>query len=660
MRNALTILSIVLFSSICLGATIYVPDHYPTIQGAINASASGDQIVVRRGTYVENIDFLGKAITVKSESGTGATTIDGNFSDTVVMFRSGEGADSVLEGFTITNGQASPSTFFGGGIYCDNASPTIVGNMIQNNTGRSAGGGIYCAQSSPLILDNTISQNTGKNFGGGICISYYSSPRITGNIISGNSASTGCGICCHYDSSPTIEKNTITRNGSGKGGGIYSEDGSVSIRFNRICNNESGGIYCTNANVTIIENVVDSNESDWNGAGIHIFDCVALVEKNTVTNNVTHVTYGGGIHCGYKTTGDIRNNVISGNTAIRGGGIECARCSASITDNVIARNHATQHGAGVLFRDASSPVFSRNTIKGNIADFDGGGAYSYQDALPVLSSNSFLQNSALKRNGGGLHVEESTVTLVSSTFAGNEAGQHGGAISLDKSGDAFATNTIIWDNDSTTGEEISIGSAYYSANFSIEFSDVEGGLSAVLVGPSSSLTWGAGMMNADPLFVDIGLQDCHIPYTSPCHNAGDSHATSLPDLDFEGDPRKSEGLADIGADEFHEHLYQVGSMQPGRITAIRVVGRPNEPIEIAFGSGILKPPRQTFFGKFYLKLPLAARYKLGNVPADGIATYNVTVPISWSSGEKYPVQAVVGPPWVWNTLLTNLMILEVE
>ena len=48
-------------------ATIYVPDDYPTIQGAIDAAANGDTVIVRTGTYRENLDFLGKAITVTSE-----------------------------------------------------------------------------------------------------------------------------------------------------------------------------------------------------------------------------------------------------------------------------------------------------------------------------------------------------------------------------------------------------------------------------------------------------------------------------------------------------------------------------------------------------------------------------------------------------------------
>ena len=62
-----------------LAATYYVPDHFSAIQDAIASPAvvDGDTIIVRAGTYVENINFFGKAITVQSESGPEKTVIDG-------------------------------------------------------------------------------------------------------------------------------------------------------------------------------------------------------------------------------------------------------------------------------------------------------------------------------------------------------------------------------------------------------------------------------------------------------------------------------------------------------------------------------------------------------------------------------------------------------
>ncbi len=58
--------------------TIHVPVDQPTIQAGINAANPGDTVLVSPGTYTENIDFMGKAITVISSAGPGTTVIDGS------------------------------------------------------------------------------------------------------------------------------------------------------------------------------------------------------------------------------------------------------------------------------------------------------------------------------------------------------------------------------------------------------------------------------------------------------------------------------------------------------------------------------------------------------------------------------------------------------
>ena len=94
-------------------ATIRVPANAATIQQAIDAAAAGDTVLVSPGTYVENITFRGKAITVASERGPAVTIIDGNRTGSVVTFASGENRNAVLAGFTVRNGANS---FSGGGV----------------------------------------------------------------------------------------------------------------------------------------------------------------------------------------------------------------------------------------------------------------------------------------------------------------------------------------------------------------------------------------------------------------------------------------------------------------------------------------------------------------------------------------------------------------
>jgi parallel beta-helix repeat protein len=272
-----------ILTSTTQGTTYYVPDDYPTIQAAINASADGDTVIVRPGTYVENIDFVGKAITVKSEKGATVTSIDGSQSGSVAVFQNGEDKDSVLDGFTLTNGTGTPNLlghYVGGGIYCNVASPIINNNVITGNTVAQFGGGIRCEDScAPTITNNTITWNSGGN-GGGISCWGYTSPIIKNNLISVNTAYgttqySGGGIFCDFDSNSVITNNIISGNlAYGNGGGIGCVNSSPIISNNIITENSadgnSGGICCSDGSSMTITNTILWDNSAPNGIEIRI------------------------------------------------------------------------------------------------------------------------------------------------------------------------------------------------------------------------------------------------------------------------------------------------------------------------------------------------------------------------------------------------------
>lgn len=105
---------------------------YASIQQAINDAHHGDEIVVRPGAceYLENIDFKGKYLTVRSSDPldpavVAATVINGGRRTPAVTFSGGNKASCVLDGFTIT----SQTTC----ISCpDNARPTIRNCTIES------------------------------------------------------------------------------------------------------------------------------------------------------------------------------------------------------------------------------------------------------------------------------------------------------------------------------------------------------------------------------------------------------------------------------------------------------------------------------------------------------------------------------------------------
>ena len=186
--------------------TWYVDDNAPadfaTIQEALDAASDTDTIIVRDGTYIgtgnRDIDFGGKAVHLRSENGPDNCVIDCQGTDAEphrgFYFHTGEDENSLVDGFTITNGSA----YQGGGIYCyNNSSPTITNNTITANTAEHEGGGIDCLlNSSPFITNNTITANT-ADYGGGIsCVA--SSPTVKNSILWGNSAPTGPEVYLSY------------------------------------------------------------------------------------------------------------------------------------------------------------------------------------------------------------------------------------------------------------------------------------------------------------------------------------------------------------------------------------------------------------------------------------------------------------------------------
>jgi len=235
--------------------------EYTSIQGAIDAASDHDIVLVHPGTYVENINFKGKAITLTSEdpNDPSATIIDGNQVDSVVIFSSEEDGDTIIKGFQIVNGQSE----YGGGILCVHASPFIINCMIQSNEANAQGGGIFCYDSaSPSISHCTIKNNKSEYSGGGIS-SYLSSPTITDCSIMENTSHGaspyalmgGGGVYCYESSSLILEGCTISKNQAEQGGGgIYLAYGSPTVRDCIISENQApqgGGIECRASSPTI-------------------------------------------------------------------------------------------------------------------------------------------------------------------------------------------------------------------------------------------------------------------------------------------------------------------------------------------------------------------------------------------------------------------------
>jgi len=333
-----------------------------TIQAGIHTAVAGDTVTVADGTYTgpgnKNLDFDGKAITLRSANGAASTIIDCENSGRGVRFDSGESATAVLDGFTIENGNVSGiwPRGTGAGIACwYGSSPTIRNCVIRNNTAGDYGGGVSVIDGcSPVIIDCTITGNVAGEMGGGVFLHGWADVANTRLTI------TGC----------TISDNRA--NGSsddGFGGGVDIGAANATISGCTISDNSvssvsgkawGGGIRLTGSGSILIEgSTIHGNTAPWPGGGIFSNGSDVIIANCRITANES-TRDGGGIYVrGYAPT--ITNCVIAGNVGRSGGGISCHDGSTpTITNCTITANAASWGGGGIDSRGTG--VMIANTI----------------------------------------------------------------------------------------------------------------------------------------------------------------------------------------------------------------------------------------------------------------------------------------------------------
>ncbi len=459
---------------------ISVPDDYPTIQMAIDSASIGDIILVQPGTYVENINFNGKSITVGSlflttndTSYISQTVIDGDSNGCVVTFDNEEDSTVVLSGFTIKNGLGCGlyPNWTGGGITCINYSSPTIDNIIISGNSAICGGGIHCKDNSSPILDNII--------------------------ISGNSADfCGGGIYCGYNSSPTFCNTTISGN--------YSE-------------NWGGGIYCGyNSSPAFDSIIISGNNVEWGGGGICCWENSNPILVNITINGNDSAERGGGIYCKDNSNPILENITICGNSAgVFGGGIMCEDNSNPILKNIIISVNITKYGGGICCRDYSCPTLENITIISNYANKWGGGIDCENYSCPILKNITITGNSA--NDGGGIYCRNySSPSLENVTITGNSAND-GGGIYCFYNCNLSLLNSILWND---TPQDIYFNQDYDPNTITISYSDIQGGLNGIETNNNGTVNWLDGNIDEDPLFVDPLNGDYHLQYASPCIDAG--------------------------------------------------------------------------------------------------------------------------------------------
>ena len=444
--------------------TINVPADYPTIQEAIIAANTGDLVLVLEGTYYENINFLGKAITVAShyfmdgdERHIDKTIIDGSQPanpdfGSVVSFVSGEDTNSVLCGFTITGGTGTlefppgmPPMREGGGVFCSASGGRIIHNIIKNNkseiaTGMSWGGGF--ASSPPFVPTFVILENN-----------VFEGNYLKGSVMTGGGGASFC-------SSGRIIKNIFIHNT------IFAEEGSAG----------GGGLIVQSWSAPTPPNDVLMSDN--------------IIIHNKALQNESATFWLGG----------------------NGGGLTILGSKGKFVNNIIQHNEVnavnSSFAPGVLFDFPPDEIYfinnivSHNTYSG--VGYCYGGGFAIWDGSPTLENNLFEKNEATFGGGGWIGDAFSYAKIINNTIIKNHAEQKGGAL-YTKNAAPTVMNSIVWNNHAPGGSEIFVE----SGTIDVTYSDVMSGWN------------GTGNINVNPkLISNYSL----LHHNSPCIDAGNPDA----------------------------------------------------------------------------------------------------------------------------------------
>ena len=319
--------------------------------------------------------------------------------------------DVSISANVINSNTATGSQYYGGGIYCYQASNglantiRITNNTISQNQGLD-GGGIAVIQCSPVISGNTISGNSG-HWGGGL-YGYSGSGTISNNTFSANNAVTirvglnsgGGGILCDEGFSPTISGNTFSFNTAVDYGGgleVYDTGASPTVQENRFISNSAqfgGGIVVQAASPRIERNYLyDNQATSQSGGGMFIENTPNFQIRNNLIVENQAAGYGGGISVVNGGAPDFINNTLVGNTAgIFGGGIHGLASNFTVMNNIVANN--IKFG---MFSDGSTLINSYNDVYGNSL----GSYYGMSAGTGSISSNPSFSSTATYELGAG-------------------------------------------------------------------------------------------------------------------------------------------------------------------------------------------------------------------------------------------------------------------
>lgn len=233
---------------------------YTDLQSALAVAGASDQIWVAEGTYLPTttIDrtvsfvinngvkvyggFTGdETLLAQRNFKANETILSGNIGgDTQadnsyhVVDISGSPASTIIDGFTVSSGQADGDGGFarqddGGGFFARSDASAVLSNLVvENNFASANGGGIYLElENSPTITNVIFRNNSASTSGGAIHLDTDNNLTVFNSLFVDNQSQGGGAIQVNNrNPNLNIANNTFYNNVGGVANAIYDESGS--------------------------------------------------------------------------------------------------------------------------------------------------------------------------------------------------------------------------------------------------------------------------------------------------------------------------------------------------------------------------------------------------------------------------------------------------
>jgi hypothetical protein len=358
-----------------VGAAVLIVDQgggsetFLKIQDALNHAVDGDEIIVYPGTYVENVDFLGKEVWLHSAFGAEQTIIDGGAGQwpnlSCATFRSSETSQTVMEGFRLQNGRGNDfaGSLVGGGSFCLDSSPLIRGCEFVANAAQYAAA-IYVRNGGPTISGCVFRSNIADTYGGAIAGANGQTVTVTDCLFEDNFAGSGDGTV-HFTSDAVIEDCIFRGNRARAGAAVNSPSfgadfivRNCTFEENRAHGTHGGAIRAHESSPTIEFCLFVNNWAALDGGAILTIDGGQPKIRNCTFYHNSSGRNGGSLAFWSDSSPDISSCIIA-NTEAHGG----VFCSGAYPD--FTCNDAWNNSGGNYTGGCSDPTGFEGNISAN-------------------------------------------------------------------------------------------------------------------------------------------------------------------------------------------------------------------------------------------------------------------------------------------------------